>query len=100
MRCLLFFLVMGISMFGAPLPEALRSSVTFHASFDKGLDADSARGERQIYSAPDYKQQSSAKPGIGDVDVSIEKGAGLAGGAALRFDRRTYVPCSSAESVM
>jgi len=48
-------------------------------------DADFARGDPKIYSAPDYKRQSSAKAGLGDVDAVIEKGAGVQGGDALRF---------------
>jgi concanavalin A-like lectin/glucanase superfamily protein len=68
-----------------PIPNSLRSRATLHASFDKGVDADVARGDRKIYSAPDYKQQGSAQAGLGDVDAAIEKGAGVAGGDALRF---------------
>jgi len=69
----------------SPIPDSLRASLTFHASFDKALDADFARGDRSIYSAPDYKQQASAKAGLGDADATLEKGAGVAGGGALRF---------------
>jgi hypothetical protein len=68
-----------------PIPQALRSALTFHASFDKGIDADVARGDRRIYSAPDYKQQDAAKPGVGEVDAAIENGSGVGGGDALRF---------------
>jgi hypothetical protein len=67
------------------IPDSLRPSLNFHASFDKALDADFARGDAKIYSAPDYKQQSSAKAGLGDVDAVIEKGVGVGGGDALRF---------------
>jgi hypothetical protein len=70
---------------GAAIPGSVRSSLTFHASFDKGLEADTARGDRAIYSAPDYKQQSAAKSGIGEVDAVLEKGSGISGGSALRF---------------
>lgn len=68
-----------------PIPKSLRSSLTFHASFDKGLQADMARGDRQIYHAPDYKQQAEAQPGLGDLDAGLEKGAGVSGSGALRF---------------
>jgi hypothetical protein len=69
----------------APIPESLRSSLTLHASFDKGLDADMARGDRSLYSARSYKEQASAKPGLGEVDVAVEKGAGIGGSTAIRF---------------
>jgi hypothetical protein len=85
MRCLLSLLFLCTALAAAPIPNALRRNLSFHASFDKALDADSARGDRKIYHAPDYKQQSAAKPGLGDVDAALEQGAGVAGGAALRF---------------
>jgi hypothetical protein len=78
-------LVAAAALSGATIPESLRSSLTFHASFDRELQADTARGDRQIYHAPGYKQQAEAKTGTGDLDVAIEKGAGVGGGAALRF---------------
>jgi hypothetical protein len=44
-----------------------------------------AKGDRKLYSAPDYKQQGSAKPGLGEVNAAIEEGSGIGGGSALRF---------------
>jgi hypothetical protein len=85
MRIPLMVLGTCIALAATPIPKSLRSSLNFHASFDKALDADFARGERKIYNAPDYKQQSSAQAGLGDVDAAIEKGAGVAGSDALRF---------------
>jgi hypothetical protein len=76
---------MCVALAAAPVPDALRSSLTLHASFDKAYDADLAKGDRKIYHAPDYKTQSAAKPGLGDVDAALEKSAGIAGSGALRF---------------
>jgi hypothetical protein len=73
------------SLCAGPLPDSVRPSLSLHASFDKGFDADVARGDGAIHSAADYKQQSGAKKGIGDADVALEKGSGVAGGNALRF---------------
>jgi hypothetical protein len=81
---LIFLATCGVLPAGT-IPQSLRPSLSFHASFDKALDADFARGEKKIYNAPDYKQLSQAKAGIGDVDAAIEKGAGVAGSDALRF---------------
>ena len=72
-------------MIAATIPESLRPALTLHASFDSGLDAEVARGDSKIYSAPDYKQQDSSKAGAGGVDIAIEKGLGVQGGGALRF---------------
>jgi hypothetical protein len=80
----ILFALCGV-LAAASIPDALRPALTLHASFDKTADADSARGDRRIHHAPDYKQQAAAKPGLGDVDVAIEKSSGLAGSGALRF---------------
>ena len=58
--------------------------LTFHASFDNGVDADWALGDRQIYTAPSYDEQDQATPGIGNPAVDVADGAGRFG-HALRF---------------
>src|SRR3954451_4414060 len=85
MRILRMIFAMTGSLAAADIPQALRPAMTLHASFDRGSDADFARGDWRVFNAPDYKQQSAAKPGIGDVDAGIESGAGVAGSPALRF---------------
>lgn len=69
------------------IPESLRGALIFHASFDRGADADLAKGDRRIYSAPSYKEQEKAVPGIASPDIEIARGAGLAGDA-LRFTKK------------
>jgi hypothetical protein len=85
MRRLMLAPVLSSALLANTIPQSLRSNLTFHASFDKTTQADVARGDRAIYSAPDYKQQNQAKPGLNDVDAAIESGSGVAGGGALRF---------------
>ena len=75
MRSVAMVFAIAYALAAGPIPESLRSSLTFHASFDKGVEADVARGDRQIYHAADYKLQAAAKPGLGDVDAGLEKGA-------------------------
>lgn len=50
-------------------------ALTFRASFDKGVDADFAKGDRSIYFAPSYKDLSGAVKGLGDAPVVLENGA-------------------------
>jgi hypothetical protein len=85
MHTVLMVMATATILSASPIPESLRSSLVFHASFDKALQADTARGDRQIYSAPAYKQQKEAKPGPGEVDAVVENGAGIGGSGALRF---------------
>jgi hypothetical protein len=67
----------------ASLPKGL----TFHAPFDGSADAAVARGDKAIYFAPSYKEQASAKPGLGGSAVELAPGQGRKGGA-LRFTRK------------
>lgn len=63
-----------------PLADAL----TFHASFDKGADADFALGDKLVYTAPSYKNLDAAKAGLHNPEVALvpEKGRY---GATLEF---------------
>ncbi len=65
----------------------LSSGLTFHASFDDGIDADWALGDQQIYTAPSYDEQDQAVPGIGNPSVDVADGMGRFG-HALRFSAR------------
>jgi hypothetical protein len=52
-----------------------KEALTFRATFDKGPDADFAKGDKSIYFAPSYKEQSAAVKGFGQAPVAIENGA-------------------------
>ena len=75
--------VAGIGLL--PQDDAIRKSLTFHASFDGGTDALRAAGDAKLYWAPSMKQRSEAKPGLPDSgEVALAKGEGKFGDA-LRF---------------
>lgn len=65
---------------------AVEQSLTFHASFDHGLDADFARGERTLMSASSAKRDD-ARPGL-PAGVEIARGKGRRGDA-LWFRKKT-----------
>jgi hypothetical protein len=67
----------------APLGKALQ----FHASFDRGTDADHAAGDRRLFTAKSYKERGDAQPGLGNPDVVLSPGKGRFGGA-LEFRKR------------
>src|SRR5262249_10526074 len=69
-----------------PDREAIRKALTFHASFDRQADADFARGDKRIYTAPNFKR-SEGKPGVHRADVEIVKAQGQYGDA-LRFGKK------------
>ena len=71
----------------ADVAGALAGSLTFHASFDNGLDADRAAGDPRLYTAPSYDEQDRAEPGLGNPAVSVAEDAGRFG-HALRFAER------------
>ena len=69
-------------------PDSLRRSLLFHASFDRGLDADVAAGPRELSNAPSMHQRDDARPGLptgGEVQLAVGEGRF---GNALRFTRR------------
>ena len=70
-----------------PAASNLADALTFHASFDNGTDADFGSGDRRIYTAPSYKKQDQAIPGIGSPDIEVAAGQGRFGDA-LRFKKK------------
>jgi len=68
--------------------DSLTRALTFHASFDRGADADFGHGDRRIFSAPSLKHPRIGIPGLPTNGVvSISKGEGRFGDA-LRFHRK------------
>ena len=77
----------------APVPqpsgnEALRQALTFHASFDGGVDAVRAAGDPALYTAPSFKQRGERTRGLpSGGEVVLERAAGRFGDA-LRFTKK------------
>jgi hypothetical protein len=65
--------------------EPLKQSLTFHASFEDGMDASFALGDRRIYSAPSYQELDKRSPGHWGDDIEIVYGEGKFGNA-LKFN--------------
>lgn len=64
-----------------------KKDVVFRATFDGSTDAKIGKGDPKLYSAPDYKEQAAAKPGIEGTDVKLAQGEGRTGDA-LRFTKK------------
>ena len=65
--------------------SGLTRALTFHASFDHGVDADFARGDRHFLHAPSYDKRMESKPGLPPGgEVVVAEGVGRYGNA-LRF---------------
>jgi hypothetical protein len=59
---------------------ALRKVLTFYASFNKGIDAEVAEGDPQLFTALTLGERANGKPGLPDSGaVAIAKGAGRFG---------------------
>jgi hypothetical protein len=54
----------------------LKKSLTFCATFDEGFEADFAKGDKRIFSAPNYDPQQGGSAGMSNVNVSraVDKG--------------------------
>ena len=88
-RSTLFRLGTGLALFVTITPSqaadsSLGSALTFYASFDKGTDADLAKGDKRLFTLVDKQP----KPGNHtDGMTRLAKGKGLSGGA-LHFAQR------------
>ncbi|GAB5525559.1 MAG: hypothetical protein Roseis2KO_34310 [Roseivirga sp.] len=65
----------------------LKEALTFYTSFDAGTTADFAKGDAELYSAPNRRNQDSIIVGLDNEIHKITAGAGLQGDA-LRFTKR------------
>ena len=78
-------LAAGAAISGAPQADGLRTALTFHASFDGGVDAMHGAGDLKLYSAPSFKQRADAARGLPPGgEVVLARGSGRFGDA-LRF---------------
>ncbi|MDO8539460.1 MAG: LamG-like jellyroll fold domain-containing protein [Opitutaceae bacterium] len=74
-----------------PVRAALGQALTFHASFDHGLNADFARGDRVLYSYSNSKERAQGGiTGLPDDTIKIAPGAGRFGDA-LHFTKKNNV---------
>ncbi|MDB5334934.1 MAG: hypothetical protein JWN70_553 [Planctomycetaceae bacterium] len=69
-------------------PPAIRQSLTLSATFDKGPDADFAKGDKHIYIASSAERKDS-KPGLPAGEIEVAKGQGRHGSDALRFIKKS-----------
>jgi len=69
------------------LRDSLKAALSFLASFDHGFDADYARGDRLIYTAPSFRNLDAAVADVVSPDIVIAKGQGRYGDA-LQFRKK------------
>ena len=78
---LLIVLFFSITSFSFSQAEGLKENILFYSSFDGSTIADIALGDKQIYTAKNYKKTDNAKAGLKDSNVILAKGKGLFGDA-------------------
>jgi hypothetical protein len=91
----LFSMVLAAVQAAAPDPQraALGKALTLHASFDRGLDADFARGDRTLYSYTNNEQRAQGGvKGLPDNLIQIARGAGHVGDALLVTKKNPVKP--------
>lgn len=71
-----------------PIAATLRNALCLHATFDHGTDADFARGDRALWTAPTMTKRDAALKGLPiSEEVTLEPKAGRSGGGCLRFSK-------------
>jgi hypothetical protein len=87
MSLTLLIAIMSASIADAAEASTLRSALLLHASFDKGIDADSAVGDPKLYTAP-TGNRAQARLGLPESNLVVHaKGEGRHGDA-LRFTKK------------
>jgi hypothetical protein len=78
---LLALIVPGVASAQEKVPAELARALTFHASFDQGTDADTAQGDKRLFTAESYKNRDNAQPGLHRPDIRLAPAKGKYGGA-------------------
>lgn len=79
--------------------QELKSALTFYASFDNGIDADFAMGDKKLYTSP-IKSIDSAKAGLHKPDITIAANQGLLGDGLLFTERSSgYILYRSEQNI-
>ncbi len=71
-----------------PNHTALKEALSFYASYDSGVDADFASGDKQLYTVPNREARDSAQVGLHKPDITRQDGKGKYG-AGLVFTERS-----------
>ncbi len=78
----------------------VKAALTFYSSFDQGIDADFALGDKQLYTVPNRKARDSAQVGLHKPDIRITKGEGRFGDGLLFTERsKGYIYYPSKDNI-
>ena len=83
-RSAIAFVLVSAVTFATAADSSLKKSLTFHASYDSGTDADLAKGDKRLFTL--VEKQPKAGNHTGDL-TRLAKGKGLSGGALLFTQR-------------
>ena len=78
--------LLGVSTASA---ASLEDSLVFRASFDHGVDADVAGGDKRLYSAPKMTFPPQSSPGLPESKVVTHEKTGGVTGGYLRFQKKS-----------
>lgn len=78
---------LSCAVLGSLAAADLTQDLTFRATFDGSMNGSAGKGDLKLYSAPSYKEQDKAQPGIAGTDVEWIAAGGKSGGA-LRFKKK------------
>ncbi len=85
---LVFFLFIALSGCQPERPPVFKEALTFYVSFDDGVNADFALGDKSIYTALSRIDVFQAEAGMNNADHEIVSGKGK-WGDAFRFGRKS-----------
>src|SRR5437667_7703680 len=71
MRTLFVLSLLTLSTAAVDLASDLKDALTFHAAFHGTTDASVALGDKRLFVAPSYKEQSAARTGLSGNTVHL-----------------------------
>ena len=84
-------LLLGVTCLWAAEGDSLRKALVFHAGFDRGLDAEVAKGDPKLYWAPKMEFPAKGQAGLPPSGVVTHRKSGGVGGVDdgyLHFERK------------
>ena len=95
-------LMMTFSSKAQSVEKSIQAALTFHASFDKGIEADYAKGNPSLHTITTKNPKETIRRGLhaqGQTEWAREEG--VDGGAALKFNERNapWIFCRGEKNV-
>ena len=87
--CTVLLSILNVPVHAQSVPASLQEAMTFYSSFDRGIEADVAKGNPSLYTITSKQPKETIRRGLhAQGQTEWATGMGIGGGAALKFNER------------